>query len=106
MKRCENSLLYGICLFQKKGEKFDVIQISTCLFFRYRSTRKPTAFAAFLPLTFLFGYQADLAYGTKLNRVKVEAENILLYENDLIEMPGGLPTLESIDAARKQPTNE
>ena len=70
--------------------------------FSYRTTRKPSSMAAFLPLTFLFGYQADLAYGTKLNRVKVEAENILLYEADLIEMPAGLPSLESIDAANKK----
>jgi len=71
----------------------------------YRATKKPTSFAAFLPLTFLFGYQVDLAYGTKLNRVKIEAENILLYERDLIEMPTGLPTLESIDKARKASDN-
>ena len=73
--------------------------------FRYRATKKPTSFAAFLPLTFLFGYQVDLAYGTKLNRVKIEAENILLYERDLIDMPTGLPTLESIDRARKASDN-
>jgi hypothetical protein len=44
--------------------------------------------------------QADLAYGSKMQRIKNEAENILQYERDLIAMPGGLPTFASIDAAR------
>jgi hypothetical protein len=35
-----------------------------------------------------------------MNRIKGEAENILRYERDLIEMPGGLPSLATIDAAR------
>ena len=38
-------------------------------------------------------YQADLAYGTKVNRIKTEAENILMFERDLIESPLGLPTI-------------
>ena len=46
------------------------------------------------------GYQADLAYGTKVNRIRAEAENILQYEHDLTDMPGGLPSLASIDAGR------
>ena len=56
---------------------------------------------AFVPLSFFVAYQADLAYGTKLERVKLEAENILNYERDVIEMPTGLPTLASLDAGRK-----
>ena len=63
-------------------------------------TKKPTAIAPLLPLTFLVGYQADLAYGSKVNRIKAEAENIMQYERDLIEIPSGLPTLASIDAGR------
>ena len=46
------------------------------------------------------GYQADLAYGSKVNRIRAEAENILQYERDLTDMPGGLPSLSSIDAGR------
>ena len=49
--------------------------------------------APLLPLTFVVGYQADLAYGTKVNRIKTEAENILMFERDLIESPLGLPTI-------------
>ena len=63
-------------------------------------TKKPAAIAPLLPLTFIVGYQGDLAYGSKVNRIKAEAENIMQYERDLIEIPSGLPTLSSIDAAR------
>ena len=62
--------------------------------------------APVLPLTFLVGYQADLAYGTKMNRIKAEAENILMFERDLIEIPSGLPTVSSLDVGRmKQEEN-
>ena len=60
---------------------------------RFRSTRKPVTIAPLLPLTFIVGYQADMAYGNKINRIKSEAENILMYERDLIESPLGLPTI-------------
>ena len=49
----------------------------------------------------MFPLQADLAYGSKMQRIKSEAENIMQYERDLIAMPGGLPSLASIDAARQ-----
>ncbi len=45
-------------------------------------------------------FQADLAYGNKMNRIKGEAENIMRYERDLVEIPAGVPTLASVDAAR------
>ena len=35
-----------------------------------KRTKKPAAIAPLLPLTFVVAYQADLAYGTKLNRIK------------------------------------
>lgn len=35
-----------------------------------------------------------------MNRIRAEAENILQYEHDLTDMPGGLPSLASIDAGR------
>ena len=50
--------------------------------------------------------QADLAYGTKMNRIKAEAENIVMYERDLVEMPAGLPSLSSIDAGRMRVLEE
>ena len=70
--------------------------------FRYRRNRNPAALAPLLPLTFLVGYQGDLAYGTKVNRIKAEAESILMFERDLIDMPSGLPTVSSLDVGRMQ----
>ena len=69
---------------------------------RYRKTGSPAALAPVLPLTFLTSYQADLAYGTKVNRIQAEAESILMFERDLVEMPGGLPTVSSLDVGRMQ----
>lgn len=66
----------------------------------FRSTRKPVTIAPLLPLTFIVGYQADMAYGNKINRIKSEAENILMYERDLIESPLGLPTIGTLDVRR------
>ncbi len=76
------------------------------MFSRFRRTRRPGAIAPLLPLTFLVGYQADLAYGTKVSRIRSEAENILMFEPDLVEMPAGLPTVASIDAARMKQEDE
>lgn len=66
----------------------------------FARTKRPAVIAPLLPLTFIVGYQADLAYGSKLNRIKSEAENIMQYEKDIIEIPAGLPTLSTIDTAR------
>lgn len=65
-------------------------------------TKRPAVIAPLLPLTFMVGYQADLAYGSKLNRIKSEAENIMMFERDIIEMPSGLPTVSSLDVGRQQ----
>ena len=66
-----------------------------------RQSKKPGVLVPLLPLTFVLGYQVDLAYGSKLNRIRGEAENIMQYERDLLEMPLHLPTLSSIDLARE-----
>ncbi|XP_066990711.1 plasminogen receptor (KT) isoform X1 [Macrobrachium rosenbergii] len=68
----------------------------------FRRTRKPGTLVPLLPLSFLLAYQADLAYGSKLNRIKMEAENILLFERDLVSIPMGVPTPSSIDEARER----
>ena len=65
-------------------------------------TRKPAALAPLLPLSFIVAYQGDLAYGSKMNRIKSEAENILMFEKDLIQSPLGLPTISSLDVGRMQ----
>ncbi|GAB6022406.1 hypothetical protein CHUAL_006523 [Chamberlinius hualienensis] len=66
----------------------------------YRKSKNRGLLVPLLPLTFIVAYQADLAYGSKLNRIKAEAENILNFEYTLLETPNGLPTPSSIDDAR------
>jgi len=66
----------------------------------YRISKKPITVAPLLPLTFVVGYQYDLCYGTKINRIKAEAENILMFERDMIESPCGLPTVATLDVGR------
>ena len=63
-------------------------------------SKKPAVLAPLLPLTFVVGYQYDLAYGSKMNRMRSEAENILMFERDLIESPLGLPTISQLDVGR------
>lgn len=66
----------------------------------FRHTRKPGVLAPLLPLSFVVAYQADMAYGNKLHRIRLEAENIMQFEMDLLELPCGLPSASSIDQAR------
>ncbi|KAL7643611.1 UNVERIFIED_CONTAM: hypothetical protein RMT77_005594 [Armadillidium vulgare] len=68
----------------------------------YRRTKKPGTLVPLLPLSFVLGYQADMAYGSKLNRIKMEAENILNFESDVLNLPFGAPTPSSIDEARQR----
>lgn len=41
-----------------------------------------------------------------MNRILSEAENILMFEKDIIASPGGLPTIASLDVARQQLAEE
>jgi len=72
----------------------------------FSANKNPRFLVPLLPLTFIVGYQADMAYGNKMNRIKAEAENIVMYEKDLIECPAGLPTLSSIDSGRMKMKQE
>ncbi|XP_037069024.1 plasminogen receptor (KT)-like isoform X2 [Pollicipes pollicipes] len=71
-----------------------------------RRTKNRTALFPFFPLAFIVGYQADLAYGTKLTRIRAEAESILQSEPELVEPPSGVPTASLIDAARQKIKDE
>jgi hypothetical protein len=53
-----------------------------------------------IPLSFALLYVADLGYGSKVHRIHAEAEMILEHEKELVQFPGGIPTLSSIDASR------
>ncbi|WP_411027505.1 plasminogen receptor (KT), partial [Salmonella sp. s54925] len=67
----------------------------------FLKTKKPVFLGPLVPLTFIVGYQADLAYGTKLTRIRDEAENIMKNEANLLDLPLGTPTIELIDEKRK-----
>lgn len=51
-------------------------------------------------MSFVLLYVGDLAYGSKLHRIKAEAEMIMEHEHELLQLPAGLPSVASIDAAR------
>lgn len=60
-----------------------------------------------LPLTFILGYQYDMAYYTKIERMRAEADRIMDEETGLLALPHGVPTMQSIEQARlKQKDSE
>jgi len=71
------------------------------MFAGFAKTRKPNVLMPFLPLTFIVGYQAHLAYGNKIQRIRDEAENILSNETNLIALPGGPLTFDDVELARQ-----
>uniref|UniRef100_A0A336M880 CSON010997 protein n=1 Tax=Culicoides sonorensis TaxID=179676 RepID=A0A336M880_CULSO len=73
---------------------------STGIISRFRRMKRPAILTPLVPMTFVLGYYADLAYGTKLNRINAEAEMIMNHEEELLEWPSGIPTVSEIDQAR------
>lgn len=51
-------------------------------------------------MSFVLLYFGDLGYGNKVHRIHAEAEMIMEHEKELLALPLGLPTVQSIDAAR------
>ncbi|KAL1493250.1 hypothetical protein ABEB36_011339 [Hypothenemus hampei] len=68
----------------------------------YRYKRNSSILTPLVPLTFIFAYQADLAYGNKLHRILIEAEHIMQFEPHLLQLPLDVPTPASIDLKRIQ----
>uniref|UniRef100_A0A1A9WVR1 Plasminogen receptor (KT) n=1 Tax=Glossina brevipalpis TaxID=37001 RepID=A0A1A9WVR1_9MUSC len=66
----------------------------------YQRIKRSIVFLPMIPLTFICGYYADMAYGSKLHRIKAEANMIMEHEPEVLHWPGGLPTVASIDEAR------
>lgn len=64
--------------------------------------KKPALLIPIVPLSFIFTYQYDLGYGTLLQRMKSEAEDILETEKTKLELPKGLITFESLEKARRE----
>ncbi|XP_044512582.1 plasminogen receptor (KT) [Gracilinanus agilis] len=63
--------------------------------------KQPGLFFPIVPLSFIFAYQYDMGYGTLLQRMKGEAENILETENSKLQLPRGSITFETLEKARK-----
>ncbi|XP_062904998.1 plasminogen receptor (KT) [Mobula hypostoma] len=66
--------------------------------------KSPKLLVPIIPLSFIFAYQYDLAYGTLMLRMKDEAENIIDTEQAVLGMPKGVPTFETIEKARRART--
>ncbi|KAM5299378.1 plasminogen receptor (KT) [Ctenodactylus gundi] len=64
--------------------------------------KKPALFFPIVPLSFILAYQYDLGYGTLLQRMKGEAEDILETEKTKLELPKGMITFESLEKARRE----
>lgn len=82
------------------------VSSSAALLTGYRKTKRPLFLAPILPMTFILAYQGDLAYGSKLVRIKGEAENIMSFEKELLELPHNVPTVGGIDEAREKAKDE
>ncbi|GFN77256.1 plasminogen receptor (kt)-like [Plakobranchus ocellatus] len=60
-----------------------------------------------IPLSFITTYQWDLSYGPKIERIREMADRIIDEESSLLDLPHGLPTFSSVEAARlKEKKNE
>ncbi|EPQ04666.1 hypothetical protein D623_10015646 [Myotis brandtii] len=64
--------------------------------------KKPAFLFPIIPLGFVLTYQYDLGYGTLLQRMKGEAENILEKEKNKLQLPKGMITFESLEKARRE----
>lgn len=73
---------------------------TVAMFAGFKRSKNPAALAPFLPLTFVVAYQADYVYGSKMSRIREEAENIMKEENSFLELPCGMPNFQSIEEAR------
>ncbi|NXB26893.1 PLRKT protein, partial [Rhagologus leucostigma] len=62
--------------------------------------KNPAVLLPILPLGFVFSYQYDMGYGTLLQRIKGEAENILDTQSTLLELPKGPLTFEDLEKIR------
>ncbi|KAM6902433.1 plasminogen receptor (KT) [Xenentodon cancila] len=63
--------------------------------------KKPGLLVPIVPLGFIFAFQLDTAYGTLIQRMRGEAENIMASESDRLDLPHGTPTFDSVEKARR-----
>ncbi|TRZ14300.1 hypothetical protein HGM15179_012807 [Zosterops borbonicus] len=67
--------------------------------------KNPAVLLPILPLSFVFSYQYDMGYGTLLQRIRGEAENILDTQSTLLELPKGPLTYEDLEKIRISQSN-
>jgi Uncharacterised conserved protein (DUF2368) len=67
---------------------------------KFIRVKRPAVLTPLIPMSFVVLYFGDLGYGNKLHRIHAEAEMIMEHEEGLLAQPLGLPTVQSIDAAR------
>lgn len=67
---------------------------------KFARVKRPAVLTPLIPMSFVLLYFGDLGYGSKVHRIHAEAEMIMEHEKDLLALPLGLPTVQSIDAAR------
>lgn len=56
---------------------------------RARATKNRGWAMPLVPLSFVLGYQLDMAYFSKMERVRAEAEHILHQQYHLVQLPAG-----------------
>jgi len=66
----------------------------------FKKSRNPAALVPFLPLSFIVAYQADYIYGSKMSRIRDDAEKIMTEERSFLELPFGMPNFQAIEEAR------
>uniref|UniRef100_A0A8C9CXL3 Plasminogen receptor with a C-terminal lysine n=4 Tax=Odontoceti TaxID=9722 RepID=A0A8C9CXL3_PHOSS len=64
--------------------------------------KKPAFLLPIVPLGFVLTYQYDMGYGTLIQRMKGEAENILETEKSKLQLPKGMITFENLEKARRE----
>ncbi|CAI8022614.1 Plasminogen receptor (KT) [Geodia barretti] len=64
--------------------------------------RQPWILGPLVPLTFVVAYQADLAYGNKMERVIAEADSMLEKERKMLALPGAPLSIDLLDSRRKK----
>lgn len=93
-------------LFQSESglESNDLLNVNNCITFclisRFSRVKRPAVLTPLIPMSFVLLYVGDLGYGSKLHRIHAEAEMIMEHEKELLDLPCGLPSIASIDAAR------
>ena len=63
-------LLKFFCFLSSYFCCFSPTKVKISPFYRFAKSKKPTVLMPFVPLTFIVAYQAHLAYGNKIKRIR------------------------------------